>query len=225
MPPTYEQRLRTEGIALAACGLCGSLALLVASDQATHHPASTAVQLAVVAFGLAVLGTRNVRAALRASRELTARQPGSGEPTPLWHLPLIVALLTVVAGVLGGWDAGLRVTAGCILVGAAQAVVWRHVVLLSERREGRSHYRVRGSRVLRGSRLGHLPPTDVRGDRAERAAARTTKATLANEPADSVASPMRRHPEPAASSPATRIALVTRAARATWGSGGRAWAK
>ncbi len=222
MAPPYEQRLRTEGTTLAACGLGGSLALLATNAQTTRHPVSTAIQLAVVALVLAVLGSRNVRSALSASRELTARQLGSGEPTPLWHLPVVVALLTAVAVVLGGWDAGLRVTGGCVLVGVAQAVLWRHIVLVSERRDGRRHYRVRGSRVLRGSRLGHLPSPDVRGDRAVRAAARTTKATLTSEPTDSMASPMRRRPEPAASSPAILIALVTRAARATCGSGGRA---
>ncbi len=104
MTPTYEQRLRSEGIGLAACGLCGAIALLVASGQTTRHLTSTAVQLGAVAVGLAVLGTRNVRGALRASRALSDHPLGSGEPTPLWHLPPIVVLLTAVAVLLGGWE-------------------------------------------------------------------------------------------------------------------------
>ncbi len=163
MTPTYQQRLRSEGIGLAACGLVGSIALLVGSDQATRHLTSTAVQLGAVAIGLAVLGTRNVRGALRASRDLTGQPLGSGEPTPLWHLPPIVTVLTVVAVLVGGGDAGLRVTAGCLLVGLAQALIWRRVVLVSERCDARRHYRVRGSRVLRGSRLGHLAQTPASG--------------------------------------------------------------
>ena len=48
----------------------------------------------------------------------------TGEPTPLWKPPLVLIVLAsafVVPGELGlgavGWDAGLRITGGCLLVG------------------------------------------------------------------------------------------------------------
>ena len=156
VPPalTYRARLRTEGVALAACGAAGSVALLIADDRTTANAGSTVVQLIVVAALLAVLGPRSVRTAIAGSQPEGVRE-ATGEPTPLWHLPLVVAILALPLVLLGAWDAGLRVTAGCALVGLAQALVLSPLVAADERRTGRVYARASGSRILRGTRLAH----------------------------------------------------------------------
>jgi hypothetical protein len=162
--PTYRQRLRLEGAVLTACGAAATLVLLITSAQTTRGPASTIWQLVVVAALLAWFGPRGVRSAVAGSKPLSV-QPvgdesvGSGEPTPLWHIALIVAGLTLLAGELAGWDAGLRVTVGCMLVGTAQAVLLSALVDRAERASGRTYYRVAGSRILRGTRLGYTVRT------------------------------------------------------------------
>ena len=59
---------------------------------------------------------------------------------------LVLATPFVVAGELGvagaGWDAGLRVTGGCVLVGLAQAIVIERIVAADEARTGRSYVRL-----------------------------------------------------------------------------------
>ncbi|MDQ2894278.1 MAG: hypothetical protein M3Y09_01310 [Actinomycetota bacterium] len=154
--PTYLQRLRLEGAVLASCGAIGTVLLLAVTARARQAPASTAGQLSVVAALLAWLGPRGVRRSIASSGQLSARNVGSGEPTPLWHIVAIAVVLTVLAGELGGWDAGLRVTAGCLLVGAFQAVVLSRAVAGQQRASGRTYYRIAGSRILRGTRLGHV---------------------------------------------------------------------
>ena len=154
-PPTYRHRLRLEGGTLAAIGLAASAALLLLADDATAGPGSTLGQLAVVAVLLAVLGPRGVRSSLEAAEPLDGpQQAGSGEPTPLWHLPLVVAALATPFLLLDAPDAALRVTGGCALVGLAQALLLAGLVARQERRTGRSHVRRPGSRILRGTRLG-----------------------------------------------------------------------
>ena len=154
MPPTYRQRLRTEGLGLALCGAIGTIVLLAVSAQAHGDPLSTAGQLAVVALLLAWLGPRSVHRAIAASE---ARSDlGSGEPTPVWRLPLIVVVLAGAAGLVAGWDAGVRVTGGCALVGLAQALVLERIVAADEDETGRTYFRIAGSRILRGTRLGHI---------------------------------------------------------------------
>ena len=98
VPPTYRQRLRIEGLGLALCGAIGTIALL-ASAPGHRDPLSTAGQLAVVALLLAWLGPRSVHRAIAASESRSERDLGSGEPTPVWRLPLIVVAL---AGAQGG---------------------------------------------------------------------------------------------------------------------------
>jgi hypothetical protein len=123
-PWTYRSRLRREGSALAACGAVGSAFLLVAVDAARENPWSSVVQLAILAAALAVLGPRSVRRWSAQAAPVPAGAAGSGEPTPLWQLPLICAGLALLAGIpTGAWDAALRVTAGCVLVGLTQAVL------------------------------------------------------------------------------------------------------
>jgi hypothetical protein len=158
VPPalTYRARLRKEGLTLAACGAAGSVALVLADDRATQHAASTVGQLAVVLLLLGILGPRSVRTAIARS-EPEGVAVATGEPTPLWHLPLVVAVLTLPLVALGAWDAGLRVTGGCTLVGLVQALVLARLVATDERRTGRTYARAPGSRILRGTRLAHAP--------------------------------------------------------------------
>jgi hypothetical protein len=155
VPPTYRQRLRVEGATLATCGAIGTVILLAGVDQSGRSPASTIGQLVVVGLLLGWFGPRSVRRAIASSRPVGIAQLGSGEPTPLWQLPLIVAGLSGLAGVLGGWDAGLRVTGGCVLVGLAQAILLERLVAAGERRLDRRFYRIPGSRILRGTLLGY----------------------------------------------------------------------
>ncbi len=155
--PTYRQRLRTEGAVLAACGALGSVGLLAFVDESTRLPGSTLGQLAVVVVLLAAFGPRSVRRWLDAAEPVdTPQQAGSGEPTPLWHLPGVVVLLTVPVGLVAGWDAGLRVTGGCLLVGLAQAFVLARVVAHQEAQRGVVFVRLPGSRLGRGTKLGAL---------------------------------------------------------------------
>jgi hypothetical protein len=161
MPPTYRERLRIEGAVLAGCGAAGSGALLAGFEEARRRPGSTVGQLAVVAVLLATLAPRSARKAIDRAEPIPPGGEGSGEPTPLWHVPLVLAGLVaavVVPRELGleraGWDAALRVTAGCTLVGLAQAVLLEREVAADERRTGRSYLRMPGSRLGRGTRLG-----------------------------------------------------------------------
>jgi drug/metabolite transporter (DMT)-like permease len=163
-PPSYRERLRVEGAALAALGLLGSVAIVVARpEQATRWPLNTAGQLAVVAGLLGWFGPRVTRRTLERSVPLEPGEDGTGEPTPLWHLPLVVGGLAATVVALGelhdraGWDAALRVTLGCALVGATQAVPLARLVAADERATGRRHLRLRGSRLGRGTKLGWRP--------------------------------------------------------------------
>jgi hypothetical protein len=165
MPPTYRERLRVEGLVLAACGVVGSAGLIaLRTEQATRWPLSTVAQLAVVAALLGWLAPRSARKSMDASEDVAPGAEGSGEPTPLWQLPIIVTGLAATFVALGevndraGWDAALRITGGCTLVGLAQAVVLERIVARDEERRGRVYFRRPGSRILRGTRLGHRAP-------------------------------------------------------------------
>lgn len=115
--PSYAERLAVEGGVLAGCGLAGSAVLVALVEGATDGPWNTAGQLAAVAGLCGWFGPRAVRRWTE-SAEAVAGDAVTGEPTPLWQLPAITAGLTLaVALPTGMWDAGLRVTAGCGLVG------------------------------------------------------------------------------------------------------------
>jgi len=73
---------------------------------------------------------------------------------------VIVAVLTLGFGLLAGWDAGLRIGGGCVIVGLAQAVLFERLVATEEANRGRRYFRVPGSRIF-STRLGSLPA--VRG--------------------------------------------------------------
>ena len=161
MTPTYRERLRAEGLVLAGAGALASAVLLIAVAAASDRAASTLGQLAFVTLLLAVFGPLSARRALAGARPVQPGEQLTGEPTPLWVPPLVLVVLAtpfVVAGELGvggaGWDAGLRVTGGCLLVGLAQGVLMERLVAADERRSGRSYIRVPGSSATRGTRLG-----------------------------------------------------------------------
>jgi uncharacterized protein YjeT (DUF2065 family) len=164
MAPTYRQRLRREGAVLAATGAAGSAALLAATEEAARWPLNTAGQLVVVGGLLGWLGPRSARRAIEGAQPVRQGMEGSGEPTPLWQLPLIVAGLSAAVALpryvdlpgsgLAGYDAALRLTGGCLLVGLAQAVLLERVVARDEARRGRCYVRIPGSRLVRGTRLG-----------------------------------------------------------------------
>ena len=160
-PPTYRQRLRLEGTVLAASGALASVLLLTLVAEATERVASTALQIAFVAVLLAIAGPLYVRRWLAAAQPVADGAGLTGQPTALWKPPLVVVVLTalfVVPGELGigavGWDAGLRITLGCTLVGLAQALLVERLVASDEARQGRSYVRLPGSRATSGTNLG-----------------------------------------------------------------------
>lgn len=154
--PTYRERLRAEGLTLAGCGLVAAGLLLILEPSSTDHMASTVTQLAAV-FGVMVgLGYRSTRRAMKDAVELQPGAGGTGQPTALWKLPPIVAVLTLGFGALS-WDAGLRAALGCAVVGLVQGLFLERLVAVDEERGGRRYYRVPGSRILRGTRLGRAP--------------------------------------------------------------------
>jgi hypothetical protein len=154
--PTYLHRLRLEGAVLGACGALGTVGLVVLAAGARDDLLSTALQLAVLMLLLLWLGPRGLRRSIADSDERHQVDIGSGEPTPLWHIAVIVIALTGLAGLLG-WDVSLRVTAGCMLVGAAQSLLIADLLRREERRTGRTFYRTAGSRILKGTRLAYTP--------------------------------------------------------------------
>ena len=156
MAASYRDRLIREGGALALSGALGSAVLLAFVDSAADGPASTLAQLGIVAGLCAWLGPRSVRKWIARAERLPAGDTSlTGEPTPLWQMPVITAgLALAVALPTGAWDAGLRVTGGCLLVGLTQAALIAPRVRADERRRGRRYVRLPGSRLLRGTRLG-----------------------------------------------------------------------
>ena len=151
---TYRRRLRLEGATLAACGALSAVLVLLFGDGATDGPASTAIQLVAVAVLMATLGARSVRRSMQ--RAPAVEDAGAGEPTPLWQLPLIVAGLTLAFGFGAGWDAGLRIGGGCVVVGLAQAVLFERMVAAEERTAGGRFFRVPGSSLFTGTKLGRV---------------------------------------------------------------------
>jgi hypothetical protein len=166
MPPSYRERLRIEGLSLAAVGASASAALIAFVPDSRRRPASTIGQLVALAVLLELVGTRKVRRWVDEAGELD--EPPSGEPTPLWMLPPIVAGLAgafvalpetgLPFSDLAGWDAGLRVTAGCVVVGLWQALRLERVVAGAERSSGRRYFRAAGSRLGRGTNLVYKKP-------------------------------------------------------------------
>ena len=167
-PPTYRERLRLEGAVLAGAGALASVLLLAFVPEASERAASTIGQIAFVAIVLVALGPLLLRRWLAAAKLIAPGTKPTGQPTPLWMPPLVVVVLLalfVVPGELGvgavGWDAGLRITLGCLLVGLAQALMFAQLVAADERRQGRGYVRLPGSRALGGTKLGFFMHTHV----------------------------------------------------------------
>lgn len=160
MSPTYRDRLRLEGAVLAGSGALASALLLIAVPRASDRSASTIGQLVFVTLVLLVLSPRGARRSIAGARPVEPGEQLTGEPTPLWKPPLVVLLLAalfIVPGELAGgssWDAALRITGGCLLVGLAQALLIERVVAADEARSGRRYLRVPGWRLTSGTKLG-----------------------------------------------------------------------
>jgi hypothetical protein len=167
MAPSYRERLRIEGVALAISGAAGSALLLRLTDQAKRWPFNTGGQIVLTAALLARFGPRSANRSMADAHMLEPGQEGSGEPTPLWHVPAFVAALALEFKALerlplraasrAGWDASLRVTLGSLVTGLAQATLLERTVAAEERATGRTFYRVAGSRLGRGTKLGFTP--------------------------------------------------------------------
>jgi hypothetical protein len=161
---TYRDRLALEGYALAACGVAGSAALVAFVPASHRWPWNTVGQLAAAGGLIAVFGTRAVRGSIERAVEVASGEEGSGEPTPLWHLPLVVTGLAAAFALLpktglpasdkAGWDAALRITGGCLLVGLVQGLRFERIVARDESRRGRRYIRVKGSHLWSGTKLG-----------------------------------------------------------------------
>jgi hypothetical protein len=161
-PPTYRERLRIEGAVLAGSGALGCALMLALHDAASEHAPSTVGQLVFVTILIAVFAPILVRRSLAGAQPLAqSADVGSGQPTALWKPPLVTIVLTalfVVPGELGvgtgGWDAGVRICGGCLLVGLAQAILFERLVGADERRTGRTFVRVAGTSAFGGTKLG-----------------------------------------------------------------------
>jgi len=161
MPPTYRARLRLEGSVLTAAGAIASALLLAGVAAASERAPGTIGQLVFVTILLLVLAPLAARRSLAGAEPVAPGTSLTGEPTPLWKPPLVLLVLAaafVVPGELGvgaaGWDAGLRITGGCLLVGLAQMLLIERVVAADEARTGRSYVRLPGWTPLRGTKLG-----------------------------------------------------------------------
>jgi hypothetical protein len=165
--PTYRERLRIEGAALAVTGAAGSALLLKLTEQARRWPPNTIGQLILYGAAIARLGPRSTNRAMADAHILAPDEIGSGEPTPLWHVAALVAGQTLLFKALerlplraasrAGWDASLRVTGGSMLTGLAQLTLLERTVAAEEQATGRTFYRVPGSRLGSGTKLGFTP--------------------------------------------------------------------
>ena len=139
---------------LAACGVASAIAVLILTEGATENPLSTLIQLAIVLGLMVTVGSRSVLRSMQRAAPLHEGATGTGEPTPLWQLPLIVGALTLAFGFGAGWDAALRIGGGCVVVGAAQAFLFERLVARDETQAGSRFYRVKGSSLFTGTKLG-----------------------------------------------------------------------
>lgn len=168
MPAAYRDRLLLEGSVLAAVGAAGSAALLAKVPEAKRWPPQTIGQLAGVAVLLLWPATRRARRDLAGAPLVAPWRAGTGEPTPVWHVPVPVVLGALYVAPVArrtaptadlrrraGWDAALRVTGGSLLVGLWQALVLRRAVRQAEGR-WRTAVRLRGSRLGR-TKVGFVP--------------------------------------------------------------------
>jgi hypothetical protein len=159
--PTYRERLRVEGAVLAAAAAIACLLLVAGVAEASEQAASTVAQLVLAVLLVVVLGPIGARRSIAGARPIAPGEQLTGQPTALWKPPLVMLVLIaafVAPGRLGaaggGWDAGLRIAGGCLLVGLAQALLIERIVAADEARSGRTYLRLPGSSAIRGTKLG-----------------------------------------------------------------------
>jgi len=158
-PPTYRARLRLEGLVLVGCGALAFAVVAVIAPPEGAELVGGGAQLLLLAGLLVVFGPRSAQRAMDRAKQVPSPQLGSGEPTPLWHVVAIVVVLTPFFALPSGGVGGLTFSGGAVLVGLAQAFLLERTVAAEEREAGRCFFRLPGSRILRGTKLGWTPST------------------------------------------------------------------
>lgn len=156
MPPSYRQRLRVEGLALAASAGVAVAVLLIAVAGSRAGLSRTLIVFAVALLLIAWLGPRSVHLALARAKQIFTPDPGNGQPRALWQLPTLVAVVTIIVTKLAGAANGLRLTLVLVLLGLCQAFVLERIVAVNESQSRRRYFRVEGSRMFGATRLGYL---------------------------------------------------------------------
>lgn len=156
MPPSYRERLRAEGLALAISAALAALILIVAVTGARAGLARTLIVLAVALLLVAWLGPRSVHLALGRATQLFTPDIGGGEPRALWQFPALVAVVTAVVAKLAGAGNGLRLDLILLLIGLCQAFVLERIVAVNEGQTRRRYFRTEGSRLLGVTRVGFV---------------------------------------------------------------------
>ena len=156
MPPSYRERLRIEGLALAGSAALATLVLLAEAAAARTGIGTTLIVLGVALLLIAWLAPRSVHLALGHATQLFTPDLGRGEPRPPWQLVLIVVVSTLVVAKLGGGAMGLRLALILLMLGLAQAFVLERIVAVNEGQSRRRYFRVEGSRMLGATRLGYV---------------------------------------------------------------------
>ncbi len=156
LPPSYRDRLRAEGLALAASAALAAVILLAVAAEARGGVARTLIVAGVALLLVAWLGPRSVHLALRHATQLFTPDLGSGVPRALWQLPVLVAVATVLVAKLAGAANGLRLDLILLLIGLCQAFVLERIVAVNEGQARRRYFRVAGSRMFGATRLGYV---------------------------------------------------------------------
>lgn len=156
MPPSYRERLRVEGLALAAGAALAALILLITVTGSRSSLTRTLIIVAVVLLLLAWLGPRSVHLALGRATQLFTPDLGGGAPRAPWQLLMLVAAATAIVARLGGGANGLRLDLILLLVGLCQAFVLERIVAVNEGQTRRRYFRVEGSRMFGATRIGFV---------------------------------------------------------------------
>ncbi len=156
MPPSYRERLRIEGLALAGSAALAAIVLLAAAPSSREGIARTLIVLLVALLLIAWLAPRSVHVALRRATQLFTPDLGSGEPRALWQIPVLVAVPVAIVAKLGGGANGLRLALVLLLLGLFQAFVLERIVAVMEGQARRRFFRVEGTKMLGATRLGYV---------------------------------------------------------------------
>lgn len=156
MPPSYRERLRAEGLALATSAALAALVLVIVVSGAGAGLARTLIVAAVALLVVAWLGPRSVHLALGRATQLFTPDIGGGEPRALWQFPALVAVMTAVVAKFAGAGNGLRLDLILLLLGLCQAFVLERIVAVNESQTRRRYFRVEGSKMLGATRVGFV---------------------------------------------------------------------